>query len=123
MTEKQALTKVQQGYYDTIIELMDRSNGVPPTIREIMKALGKKAPAPVQSGLDQLEWKGWIKRSKAKSRNIEVIGYEPPLVRSLRHRIDVLESELKELKQQELTSGQMHLPNRLPVLQSHQKAS
>ncbi len=49
------------------------SNGYPPTVREICKALNLSSPATVQVHLNTLEDKGYIKRSSSKNRAIELL--------------------------------------------------
>jgi repressor LexA len=45
----------------------------PPTIREIQAYFGFRSPNSVAAHLGALERKGWIRRVKGKSRNIEVL--------------------------------------------------
>lgn len=49
------------------------SNGYPPTIREICKAVGVSSPATVHAHLANLENKGFIKKEDTKNRAIEVL--------------------------------------------------
>lgn len=49
------------------------SNGYPPTIREIGKALGVSSPATIHAHLNNLEAKGFIKKQDSKNRAIEVL--------------------------------------------------
>ena len=49
------------------------SNGFPPTVREIGKALGLRSPATVQVHLDTLADKGYIKKGDSKNRAIELL--------------------------------------------------
>lgn len=49
------------------------SNGYPPTIREICKAVGVSSPATVHAHLTNLENKGFIKKEDTKNRAIEVL--------------------------------------------------
>ena len=48
-------------------------NGYPPTVREICKALDLSSPATVQSHLNILEEKGYIKKSSLKNRTVELL--------------------------------------------------
>jgi len=48
-------------------------NGYPPTVREICKAIGLSSPATVQSHLNMLEKKGYIKKGDSKNRAIELL--------------------------------------------------
>ncbi|MBO6195416.1 MAG: transcriptional repressor LexA [Bacilli bacterium] len=49
------------------------SNGFPPTVREICKALNLSSPATVQVHLNTLEDKGYIKKGDSKNRAIELL--------------------------------------------------
>ena len=49
------------------------TNGYPPTVREICKALDLSSPATVQVHLNTLENKGYIKRGDSKNRAIELL--------------------------------------------------
>jgi repressor LexA len=49
------------------------TNGYPPTVREICKALNLSSPATVQVHLNTLENKGYIKRGDSKNRAIELL--------------------------------------------------
>lgn len=48
-------------------------NGYPPTVREICKALDLSSTATVQSHLNILEEKGYIKKSSLKNRTVELL--------------------------------------------------
>jgi repressor LexA len=48
--------------------------GFPPTVREIGSACGLRSPRSVSQHLDALEHKGFIRRTKDKSRAIEITG-------------------------------------------------
>lgn len=49
------------------------SNGYPPTVREIGKALGLSSPATIHSHLNNLEMKGFIRKDGSKNRAIELL--------------------------------------------------
>ncbi len=51
--------------------ILDR--GYPPTVREIGQAIGLTSSSSVQSHLDRLEKKGYIRRDPTKPRTIEII--------------------------------------------------
>ena len=61
MIQEEPLTAIQQEYFDAITAHL-KQTGLFPTIREIMKATGRKSPAGVQHGLEQLQIKGMIER-------------------------------------------------------------
>ncbi|MCG9479424.1 MAG: transcriptional repressor LexA [Actinomycetia bacterium] len=50
-----------------------KSNGYPPTVREIAKSVGLSSSATVYSHLKKLEKNGYIKRDPSKPRAIEVL--------------------------------------------------
>lgn len=49
------------------------SYGYPPTVREIGKAIGVSSPATIQSHLNNLKMKGFIKKEDTKNRAIELL--------------------------------------------------
>jgi repressor LexA len=49
------------------------SNGYPPTVREIGKALNLSSPATIHSHLANLESKGFIRKNEQKNRAIELL--------------------------------------------------
>ena len=67
------LTKMQQKVYDYIRDTI-RKNGVPPTMKEICDALDLSSTSTAHFHLNTLEKKGYIRRKKAKTRCIEVVG-------------------------------------------------
>ena len=66
------LTSKQENVLDFLKKSI-ASNGYPPTVREIGKAMGLSSPATVQVHLDTLEEKGYIKRGDSKNRAIELL--------------------------------------------------
>ena len=66
------LTRRQEEILNYIKEYIV-SNGYPPTIREICKAVGVSSPATVHAHLTNLENKGFIKKEDTKNRAIEVL--------------------------------------------------
>lgn len=65
----EVLTEAQQELYDWLIEYI-QNNQYPPSIRQMMKAMGLKSPAPVQSRLEHLRAKGYIEWTEGKARTI-----------------------------------------------------
>lgn len=65
----ETLTPAQQELYDWLIEYI-RENQYPPSIRQMMKAMELKSPAPVQSRLEHLRTKGYIEWTEGKARTI-----------------------------------------------------
>lgn len=50
------------------------NHGYPPSVREIGKALGLNSPATIQSHLNALETKGYVKKTSSKYRSLEIVG-------------------------------------------------
>ena len=50
------------------------NHGYPPAVREIGSALGLNSPATIQSHINALESKGYIKKTNSKYRSLEIIG-------------------------------------------------
>lgn len=59
----QELTKAQGELYYWIKDFVEQHEYFP-TIRAMMKAMGLRSPAPIQSRLNCLEKKGWIKKQE-----------------------------------------------------------
>lgn len=66
------LTKRQQAILDFIKKEI-KTKSIPPSVREIGKASGLSSTSSVHAELRNLEQKGYIVRSKAKTRHIEVL--------------------------------------------------
>ena len=67
----EVLTEAQQELYDWLVEYI-QSNQYPPSIRQMMHAMGLKSPAPVQSRLEHLRTKGYIEWTEGKARTIRL---------------------------------------------------
>ena len=67
----EALTEAQQELYDWLVEYI-HNNQYAPSIRQMMKAMGLKSPAPVQSRLEHLRTKGYIEWTEGKARTIRL---------------------------------------------------
>jgi repressor LexA len=68
----EALTEVQQQLYDWLVDYI-RENQHSPSIRQMMRAMGLKSPAPIQSRLEHLRNKGYIDWTEGKARTIRVL--------------------------------------------------
>ncbi len=66
------LTKRQQIIFDFIKQEI-KTKGIPPSIREIGEVAGLSSTSSVHLNLKNLEKKGYISRSKSKTRHIEVL--------------------------------------------------
>jgi repressor LexA len=66
-----SLTDVQQELYDWLVSYI-RENQHSPSIRQMMKAMNLKSPAPVQSRLEHLRTKGYVTWTEGKARTIRL---------------------------------------------------
>lgn len=67
----ESLTPAQQELYDWLVDYI-RSNQHSPSIRQMMKAMDLKSPAPIQSRLEHLKNKGYIEWTEGKARTIRI---------------------------------------------------
>jgi repressor LexA len=74
---RSALTDRQQSILDFLKQFL-RENSYPPTIREIGAHFGIRSPRGVQDHLQALERKGYIRRTKERSRSIELLSLGGP---------------------------------------------
>jgi repressor LexA len=65
------LTEPQQELYEWLIDYIEEEQH-PPSIRQMMKAMGLKSPAPVQSRLEHLRSKGYIEWNEGQARTIRL---------------------------------------------------
>ena len=72
----ETLTEAQQQLYDWLVEYIQTSQHAP-SIRQMMRAMNLKSPAPVQSRLEHLRSKGYIDWSEGKARTIRIL--RPPM--------------------------------------------
>ena len=66
------LTEVQQELYDWLVDYI-RENHYSPSIRQMMRAMGLRSPAPIQSRLEHLRNKGYIDWTEGKARTIRIL--------------------------------------------------
>ncbi len=71
----EALTKAQQELYDWLVEYISTTQHAP-SIRQMMRAMNLKSPAPIQSRLERLRAKGYIDWTEGKARTIRIL-YPP----------------------------------------------
>ena len=69
----QKLTNRQNDVLDCI-KSFSAKHGYPPTVREIGEVLGLNSPATIQSHINALEHKGYIKKTSSKYRSLEIVG-------------------------------------------------
>lgn len=68
----ESLTPAQKELYDWLIEYI-KSTQHAPSIRQMMKAMNLRSPAPVQSRLERLRNKGYIDWTDGKARTIRIL--------------------------------------------------
>lgn len=66
------INDTQRRIYEYLIERSQ--DGVPPSVREIGKAVGLRSTSSVQANLDTLDKKGYITRDPMLKRSIRVVG-------------------------------------------------
>ena len=71
-TTMERLTEVQQQLYDWLASYI-REYQHSPSIRQMMKAMELKSPAPIQSRLEHLRNKGYIDWTEGKARTIRLL--------------------------------------------------
>lgn len=71
----ESLTEAQQELYDWLVQYI-RENRHSPSIRQMMRAMKLKSPAPIQSRLEHLRNKDYIDWSEGQARTIRVL-HEP----------------------------------------------
>lgn len=69
----ESLTQAQQELYDWLVEYI-RTSQHAPSIRQMMRAMNLRSPAPIQSRLEHLRAKGYIDWTEGKARTIRIIG-------------------------------------------------
>jgi repressor LexA len=68
----ESLTPAQKELYDWLVEYI-RSTQHAPSIRQMMKAMNLRSPAPVQSRLERLRNKGYIDWTDGKARTLRLL--------------------------------------------------
>jgi len=68
----ESLTPAQKELYDWLVEYI-KSTQYAPSIRQMMKAMNLRSPAPVQSRLERLRNKGYIDWKDGKARTIRIL--------------------------------------------------
>ncbi len=70
------LTDAQQQLYDWLVDYIT-TNQHSPSIRQMMRAMTLKSPAPVQSRLEHLRKKGYISWDEGQARTIRLLHHRP----------------------------------------------
>ncbi len=68
----ETLTNAQEELYNWLADYI-REHQHSPSIRQMMRAMGLKSPAPIQSRLDHLRKKGYIDWNEGKARTIRIL--------------------------------------------------
>lgn len=68
------LTEAQQQLYNWLIEYI-RTSQHAPSIRQMMRGMNLRSPAPVQSRLEHLRAKGYIDWTEGKARTIRILAH------------------------------------------------
>ena len=68
----ETLTDAQQELYDWLVDYI-REHQHSPSIRQMMRAMGLKSPAPIQSRLEHLKTKGYIGWNEGEARTIRLL--------------------------------------------------
>ncbi len=71
----ESLTQAQQELYDWLVEYI-RTSQHAPSIRQMMRAMNLRSPAPIQSRLERLRAKGYIDWIEGKARTVRIL--KPP---------------------------------------------
>lgn len=72
------LTPSQKQLYDWLIEYIT-TNKHSPSIREMMKGMNLRSPAPIQSRLEKMRTKGYINWSEGQARTLKILRNEEGL--------------------------------------------
>ncbi|MGL5880533.1 MAG: transcriptional repressor LexA, partial [Xenococcaceae cyanobacterium] len=70
------LTPAQKELFDWLVDYI-RTTQHAPSIRQMMRAMDLKSPAPIQSRLERLHNKGYVEWTKGKARTIRILRQEP----------------------------------------------
>lgn len=68
----ETLTDAQKELYEWLVEYINTTKHAP-SIRQMMRAMDLKSPAPIQSRLDKLRAKGYIDWTEGKARTLRLI--------------------------------------------------
>jgi repressor LexA len=69
----ESLTQAQQELYNWLVDYIHTSQHAP-SIRQMMRAMNLRSPAPIQSRLEHLRAKGYIDWTEGKARTIRILG-------------------------------------------------
>ncbi|AFZ54614.1 transcriptional repressor LexA [Cyanobacterium aponinum UTEX 3222] len=66
------LTPAQKQLYDWLVEYIN-TNKHSPSIREMMKAMNLRSPAPIQSRLEKMRKKGYLEWTEGQARTLKIL--------------------------------------------------
>jgi repressor LexA len=72
----ESLTPAQKELYDWLVQYINEKQHAP-SIRQMMKAMNLRSPAPVQSRLERLRNKGYIDWTEGKARTLRILHNKP----------------------------------------------
>ena len=72
----ESLTPVQQELYDWLVQYIETTQHAP-SIRQMMRAMNLRSPAPVQSRLEKLRKKGYLEWTEGQARTIRILHHQP----------------------------------------------
>ncbi|MFM7191045.1 MAG: transcriptional repressor LexA [Microcystaceae cyanobacterium] len=72
----ESLTRAQQELYDWLVEYIETTQHAP-SIRQMMRAMNLRSPAPIQSRLERLKTKGYIDWTEGKARTLRILHPKP----------------------------------------------
>lgn len=72
----ESLTQAQQELYDWLVEYIQTAQHAP-SIRQMMRAMNLRSPAPIQSRLERLRNKGYLDWTEGKARTIRILHHKP----------------------------------------------
>ncbi len=72
MENSEHLTPVQKQLYDWLVQYID-TNKHSPSIREMMKAMNLRSPAPIQSRLERMRSKGYLEWTEGQARTLKIL--------------------------------------------------
>jgi repressor LexA len=72
----ESLTPVQQELYDWLVQYIETTQHAP-SIRQMMRAMNLRSPAPVQSRLEYLRKKGYLEWTGGQARTIRILHHQP----------------------------------------------
>ncbi len=72
----ESLTPAQQELYDWLVQYIN-TNKHSPSIREMMKAMNLRSPAPIQSRLERIRNKGYIEWTQGQARTLRILNPQP----------------------------------------------